>query len=491
MARTARIGVLTAVKVKAYAEAPVTTKTLHDGGGLHLRKRAAGCYWYLRLTDPATNASQWHKMFPDNAQGSYPHKTLAHARQEAARLRDTRSQGVDPRAARLERIAATKAAQDSHRQAQARRLTVRQVFSRWKLTDLAPHNGADGTRRGRKDGGRFVEAQLNRHVFPTIGDVAIDEVSRADLLTILDSVKQRGNLRTANVLLADLKQLFAFAAEREHVKFSVIGAVNKRKVGGADTARSRFLSSIELEALRDQIPKSGLNARTALGVWIILATGVRVGELVGAVWADDLANAPALQAAIDARNEAAQSGGVKLGFVDLDARTWYLPTTKNQRDHTVHLSAHAVDLFARLQELRPKKPDGVTPVPWVFPSTDAASPVCVKSLGKQFADRQRGPEKKPMRNRSKATASLVLQGGRWTAHDLRRTAATLMAQLGFGADTIDECLNHKIAGRATRVYIHDRREADQARAFDALGEKLAGMKCGADLQDAALSLEEV
>jgi integrase len=84
-----------------------------------------------------------------------------------------------------------------------------------------------------------------------------------------------------------------------------------------------------------------------------------------------------------------------------------------------------------------------------------------------------------MANRSAKTQSLALSGGRWTAHDLRRTAATIMARLGVSNDVIDECLNHIIQSRVSRVYIRDRREVDQARAFDALGAKLSAIICGA------------
>jgi len=47
-----------------------------------------------------------------------------------------------------------------------------------------------------------------------------------------------------------------------------------------------------------------------------------------------------------------------------------------------------------------------------------------------------------------------------------------MAELGFGGDVIDECLNHMIESRVRRVYVRDRRVAEQSRAFDALGSKL-------------------
>jgi hypothetical protein len=47
-----------------------------------------------------------------------------------------------------------------------------------------------------------------------------------------------------------------------------------------------------------------------------------------------------------------------------------------------------------------------------------------------------------------------------------------MAQLGHSTDVIDECLNHMMQRRISRVYIQDRREAQQAQAFNALGKKL-------------------
>ena len=51
-------------------------------------------------------------------------------------------------------------------------------------------------------------------------------------------------------------------------------------------------------------------------------------------------------------------------------------------------------------------------------------------------------------------------------------------KLGISDDVIDECLNHKIESRVRRIYVQDRREADQVRAFDALGLRLAELTSG-------------
>jgi len=256
-------------------------------------------------------------------------------------------------------------------------------------------------------------------------------------------------------------------------------------VGGKDVERERVLAEEEIKQLTGALPQANLGPRSVCAIWLTLATGVRVGELMGSIWADHLPAEPqARKARVDGMLALAEAEDVKLGLVDLDACIWYLPTTKNQRDHTIHLSAFAIEQFNKLRKLREVQTDSVEPgkagklSPWVFPSTDAARPVCIKSFGKQLADRQRQPEQR-LSNRSKATTVLMLAGGKWTAHDLRRTAGTLMARLGFSTDTINECLNHISSDRMARVYIRDRRQADQARAFEALGIKLAELSSGA------------
>ncbi len=105
---------------------------------------------------------------------------------------------------------------------------------------------------------------------------------------------------------------------------------------------------------------------------------------------------------------------------------------------------------------------------WVFPTTDPTNLLCIYAFGKQQADRHREPERH-LTGRTKATTSLALPRGRWTAQDLRRTAATIMARLGLSADVIDECLNHKLQLKVASAYTRDHREANQIRAFDALG----------------------
>jgi integrase len=350
----------------------------------------------------------------------------------------------------------------------------------WRATDLQSRVRADGKRTGRIDCGQYVFEQFTRHLFPSIGEMVLAEVSKADLLALLDAQKSAGKMRTANVLLADIKQMLDFALEREIIDRNPLATVKKSKVGGPSVERDRVLSEEEIRLLTSAVGGARMNVRSATAIWLTLATGVRVGELMGAIWTDALpVDSNARKARLKALQAVADAEGVKLGIVDTAARTWYMPTTKNQRDHSVHLSEFAIAqievLNAHREALISSTDNELTP--WLFPATDNHKPVCVKSFGKQLSDRQREPEQR-LNNRTRATTTLMLPGGKWTAHDLRRTAATVMARCGFGSDTINECLNHIQADRMARVYIQDRREADQRRAFDALGQRLTELTTG-------------
>jgi integrase len=407
-------------------------------------------------------------------------------------LRDERDQlaadlqnGVDPierkRADRLrvqadqvqaqadERARLARIAEDERQRIEAaaiadRRMTVRALFEQWQRTDLTARIATDGTRTGRKDGGAWVKASFERRLFPVLGEVAVEDVRKRDLIAILDACKVEGVRRTASLLLTDMRQMFSFAVVREIIPHNPLEGAKRATLVGKEVERDRVLSDDEIRALRQAVPTAGLGPRSEAALWLILATACRIGEAMRATWE----------------------------HVDLEAHTWYLPDTKNERDHTIHLSTFALRQFKTLHALREERGGGV--LPWVFPNAVGrvnkkapdvlpdtkgriAGPVDVKTFGKQLADRQREPERR-MSGRSKSTNSLVLEGGRWTAHDLRRTAATIMARVGVSTDVIDECLNHKLQSKVARIYIQDRRLAEQARAFDKLGAHLEAIMPG-------------
>ena len=147
---------------------------------------------------------------------------------------------------------------------------------------------------------------------------------------------------------------------------------------------------------------------------------------------------------------------------------------KNGVEHHVHLSDFTLNLFKELHSLT-----GTTT--WCYPADNKrdaqgnpTTHVCVKSITKQVNDRQRT---EPMKNRSKATATLLLSGGEWTPHDLRRTAATIMGERGVSGDIIERALNHTL-DKLTRTYQKSDRWPELQDAWNRLGEHLQWVLAG-------------
>lgn len=369
--------------------------------------------------------------------------TVAQAREKAQELSRIYRDGAKDLRKHLEaQEAARKEAAERAAQALTRRKTVRTVFDEWAKKELKPRLDNEGKRQGRKDGGKYIREQFERHVFPSVGNVAMEDVTKSDALNILDTLRENGTLRTANVVLADLKQFFSFALDREIIKTNPTATLTrKRHAGGDDVVRERHLTESEIRQLAELLPNASLAPRNAIAIKLLLATVCRIGELTTARW----------------ENVHISKDGKQ--------RHWYIPDSKNQRDHTIHLSNFALAQFKALEALREKD------CPWVFPSANGKTHLNQRTINKQCTDRQSTADA-PMTKRTKKMTALALEGGKWRPHDLRRTGATLMSQLGVSTDVIHECQNHIQTDKMARVYIKDRRIAQQRLAFNDLGERL-------------------
>jgi len=107
---------------------------------------------------------------------------------------------------------------------------------------------------------------------------------------------------------------------------------------------------------------------------------------------------------------------------------------------------------------------------WCFPNAKLNGPLDQKTITKQVADRQRdGP---PLTGRTKQKDALALPGGQWRPHDLRRTGASKMAELGALSDVIERCLNHTEENRMKRIYQRATYEAPMREAWSFWGNRL-------------------
>lgn len=405
---------------------------LSDGSGLYLRVRpgdATAKVWLWRFKSPSSNSTRWFDI------GTYPVISLLEAREKVVLLSAKRRAGIDP--IEEKKQAEEEARTELERQrmeaaAVAARMTVRTLFDRWLQLEL----------KNRKDKGVEVRRSFEKDVFPYLGDVCAEDVKRSMIAACLDRVVERGSPVIARNLLGDLRQMFGFAIKREYAENDPTSHL-KRDDFGKKNERDRTLNDDEIKKLVEILPKAGLQDASIAAIWIMLSTCCRVGEISRAEWAD----------------------------VDLDVGKWRIPpdNSKNGKEHTVFLSDFAEPHFQTLKKLAVDDLGKVSA--WVMPATNKEGHVCLKSLTKQIGDRQRG-EGAPMKNRSTMTDALILPRGKWTPHDLRRTGATLMGDLGVRPDVIEKCLNHVEKNALVRIYQRQSLEAEQREAWKLLGERL-------------------
>jgi integrase len=70
---------------------------------------------------------------------------------------------------------------------------------------------------------------------------------------------------------------------------------------------------------------------------------------------------------------------------------------------------------------------------------------------------------------------------RWTAHDLRRTALTKMAELGVAPIVLGHVANHRTttkAGMTLSVYVHHQYEKEKREALELWASRLQGIIAG-------------
>jgi integrase len=161
----------------------------------------------------------------------------------------------------------------------------------------------------------------------------------------------------------------------------------------------------------------------------------------------------------------------KKADVDIDQGVWVIPAdnSKNSKPHTIYLSDFALKQFKLL--MLSSQSD------WLYPNRDGNNHVCEKTVTKQLVNRQ---TENILSNRSKDNQALILKGGKWTSHDLRRTGATLMGELGIAPDVIEKCLNHTQENKIQRIYQRQKLHAEQAQAWRVLGERLQILVRGDD-----------
>jgi integrase len=224
-----------------------------------------------------------------------------------------------------------------------------------------------------------------------------------------------------------LRPILKWATHRRYVPADLATISPPATVG----RRVRVLSREELAALLPTLAAS--NRPYAAAMRFLLLTLSRREEAASARWRD----------------------------IDLHAATWTIRETKNGQPHVVPLSHLAVALLLeRVPKDKNEKPT----------KPDAADLLFATATGE------------PLANWDRETKIIMEASGTdgWTRHDLRRTGATMLGEMGELPDIIEAALNHvAIRSQLAATYNRSRYRPQVAAALQRLADALDGIEAGA------------
>jgi integrase len=256
-----------------------------------------------------------------------------------------------------------------------------------------------------------------------LGEKKARDVTRRELVALLDSIVDRGAPVTANRVHALLKQMFDWAAAKDLIPASPMAGVERP--GGEERPRDRVLNAEEVKTFWSKLDTADMAEPTRLALRLLLVTAQRRGELTFAAWS----------------------------HFDLDGALWKIPVQLLKSSHA-----------------RRSKPE---------PHSVPLSPLAIKLLGKLKALTGEGAyvlpahaDKKKDRSYSERVLSRAVRENadhfgieHFTPHDLRRTAASFMTKLKIPRLHVEKVLNHS-TGDIAEVYDRHDYLAEKRTALD-------------------------
>ncbi len=280
------------------------------------------------------------------------------------------------------------------------------------------------TMRGGKQKA-WVEARKRIElVFKTLLARPIAALSAGDFQMLADAYKAQSS---ASYAVRHLRPVIKWAAQRGYTAAATAVIHPPATV----QRRQRVLSRDELAALLPTLSASDRPYAAALR--FMLLTVARREEVGATCWRQ----------------------------VDLTAKTWTIIDTKNGQPHVVPLSHQALSL---LRSQLPRDRDGKT----LKPAPGAL--IFATSAGARLS------------NWDRETKVIMEASGTegWTRHDLRRTGATMLGDMGELPDIIEAALNHTaIRSQLAATYNRSRYRPQVALALQRLADALDGIEAGA------------
>lgn len=264
--------------------------------------------------------------------------------------------------------------------------------------------------------GETAKRELNRHVVSVWGDRDIHDIKKRDVIDLLDGIADSGRVVSANRVRAYLNKFLNWCVERDVIDQSPAMGV---KPAAKEKSRDRVLSDDEIRWFWEACQLEG-HPWGHLGK-LLLLTGQRVGEVCG----------------------------MTDGEVGSDLWRLSADRTKNGCAHDVPMSGATLQALGDIERIKSDRgliltTTGKTPLSGFHKGRNHLAERMIEIASEEMGEAVDIPH--------------------WTFHDLRRTAATGMAQLGIPVRVTEAVLNHVSGSGGGIVAVYQRYDyADEKR----------------------------
>jgi len=294
---------------------------------------------------------------------------------------------------------------------------AREVLSFGQLArEYIEHHAKPNKRSWAED-----ERQLESSLLPKWRNRPASELTAEDLLLVLNAKLRAGAPVAANRLRALVSRIYTFGADQRLVAPAANPVIGVKKPS-KETTRDRVLTDDEIRRLWEACVTQ--NPYVCAWFRLRLVTAQRGGELLQMRWQD----------------------------VDPKTHFWTIPAefVKNAQAHRVYLNATARKLLASV----PRAERAL----WAFPKSFMGD---YKHVGRRLAQSTRANIVAKAKQPGQARDRADIRG-----HDLRRTAASLMASGGVPRFVISRILNHSEEKDITSVYDRYSYDAEKRAAME-------------------------
>lgn len=312
---------------------------------------------------------------------------------------------------------------------------------------------------------------LEVEIIPVWGKRKAQDIRKRDVVLLLESVIERGSPVMSNRLRALVNKMFNFAVDRDILEMNPCSGV---KPLCEEKPKERHLSELEIKTLWENLDKTDviMSEESKRALKLVLVTAQRPGEVSG------------------------------IHSNEIDGKWWTIPAerSKNGKAHRIYLTPLALELIGPLERIDKKTGktiiDFKTGEPvlkgYIFESPKGEKPIDEKGLARGLRRNIKGEAYRTDKIKRRKGKDYLrgaykdkplpedpnrLGVDPFTPHDLRRTAATFMAESGVLEEIVDRVLNHSRRG-VTWVYNRYPYEKEIQAALELWERKLRSITSG-------------